>query len=93
MNDNVAESLRKAVEDIYRSDSRRLLATLAQRIVHAEAHDSYRRVLDLTRVEPERRFIERRLSELGLPGAGLSGSVHRNSLDASPLVEHNYGRR
>jgi RNA polymerase sigma-70 factor, ECF subfamily len=31
----------------------------------AEARASYQRALDLTRQEPERRFLERRLSELG----------------------------
>jgi RNA polymerase sigma-70 factor, ECF subfamily len=30
-----------------------------------EARASYRRALDLTRQEPERRFLERRLRELG----------------------------
>jgi RNA polymerase sigma-70 factor (ECF subfamily) len=30
----------------------------------AEAHTSYRRALDLTQQEPERRFLEKRLNEL-----------------------------
>ena len=33
----------------------------------AEARDAYRTALDLTRQEPERRFIERRLEELDPP--------------------------
>ncbi|HVQ48384.1 MAG TPA: hypothetical protein VMS62_16260, partial [Gemmatimonadales bacterium] len=33
----------------------------------ADALDSYQRALSLTRQEPQRRFIERRLRELGKP--------------------------
>jgi RNA polymerase sigma-70 factor (ECF subfamily) len=34
---------------------------------YAEARTSYRRALELARQEPERRFLERRLAELGAP--------------------------
>ena len=33
----------------------------------AEARAAYERALELTRQEPERRFLERRLAELGRP--------------------------
>jgi RNA polymerase sigma-70 factor (ECF subfamily) len=32
---------------------------------HAEARDAYGRALELTAAEPERRFLRRRLEELG----------------------------
>jgi len=34
----------------------------------SEAHAAYERALALTRQEPERRFLERRLAELSIPG-------------------------
>ena len=36
----------------------------------AQARESYRRALELTRLEPERRFLEKRLAELGRRGDG-----------------------
>jgi RNA polymerase sigma-70 factor (ECF subfamily) len=36
----------------------------------AEASASYRRALELTRLEPQRRFLEGRLAELGQPKQG-----------------------
>jgi RNA polymerase sigma-70 factor (ECF subfamily) len=32
---------------------------------NAEAADAYRAALELVRLEPERRFLERRLAEVG----------------------------
>jgi RNA polymerase sigma-70 factor (ECF subfamily) len=42
----------------------------------AEARASYQRALELTRQEPERRFLERRLTE----PMGLSLSIRRNAV-------------
>ena len=122
MSEVMAESIRAVVDTVYRSDSRRVLATLirllgdfdlAEEALHdafaaavamrdgpaagldliddilnrgelkdyhlahsaradlcrrlgrnQEARDSYRRALELARLDPERRFLERRLSEL-----------------------------
>jgi RNA polymerase sigma-70 factor (ECF subfamily) len=42
----------------------------------AEARASYEQALSLTRQEPERRFLERRLRELPIPGCRQRGSDH-----------------
>jgi RNA polymerase sigma-70 factor (ECF subfamily) len=53
-----------------------------------EASESYRRTLGLTRQEPQRRFIERRLKELdaGLPEAAPASSARAGAPDGISVV-------
>lgn len=50
----------------------------------AEARASYKRALDLTRQEPERRFLKRRLAELSRYGIALSISAFAERLLSEP---------
>ena len=53
--EKAAEQVRESVEDVYRLESRRILATLIRLLSD----------FDLARQDPERRFLERRLAGLG----------------------------
>jgi RNA polymerase sigma-70 factor, ECF subfamily len=101
-NENIAYPIHKQVDDLYRSESRRVFATLvrllgdfdrAEEALHEafavaieqwsrdglpanprswlvsvgrfRAIDNIRRALALVKQEPERRFLEKRLHELG----------------------------
>jgi RNA polymerase sigma-70 factor (ECF subfamily) len=49
-------------DELYRAESRRVFATLGRK---DEAIASYEKALALSRQEPERRFLRRRIDQLG----------------------------
>lgn len=57
-------------------------AELLRRLGRAsEALDAYRRALELAGAEPERRFLQRRIAELGSRGAAQNDASRRESSD------------